>query len=168
MPEPANNGSRNPNGSGRKKREIMYFTPPFNKALKTKIGRIFLDLVRKHFPAHHKLHPILNKNTLKLSYSCTANIKKIIQSHNRKVLSKNKKDDNRKECNCQVSKREKCPLRGKCQQRNVVYKATLPPTQMPRVTEHFKPCLHTHKQSFRNEELKKATCLLTPMYGRKA
>ena len=69
--------------------------------------------------------------------------------------------ENRKECNCQASKREKCPLRGKCQQRNVVYKATLPPTQMPRVTEHFKPCLHTHKQSFRNEELKKATCLST-------
>ena len=164
MPDPVSTSPRNPNSSGRKKREIMYYTPPFNKALKTKIGRIFLDLVKKHFPAHHKLHPILNKNTLKLSYSCTANIKKIIQSHNRKVLSKNKKDDNRKECNCQTSKREKCPLRGKCQQRNVIYKATTPdpdPHFYIGVTEHFKPRWHTHKQSFKNEELKKATCLST-------
>ena len=99
MPDAASTGPRNSKGSNRKKREVMYYTPPFNKALKTKIGRIFLDLVKKRFPAHHKMHPILNKNTLKLSHSCTANIKKIIQSHNRKVLSKNKKDDNRKECN---------------------------------------------------------------------
>ena len=68
MPDTASTGPRNSNGSNRKKREVMYYTPPFNKDLKTKIGRIFLDLVRKHFPAHHKLHPILNKNTLKLSF----------------------------------------------------------------------------------------------------
>ena len=165
MPEPANPRPRTPNSNGgRKKREILYYTPPFNKALKTRIGKLFLDLVRKHFPTHHKLHPILNKNTLKLSYSCTANIKKIIQSHNRKILSKSKKDDTRKACNCQASKRDKCPLNGKCQQRNVIYKATTPnpdPHFYIGVTEDFKPRWHTHKQSFKNIELKKATCLST-------
>ena len=119
-----------PQGSARQrqKRKIIYFTPPFNKALKTKVGRCFLEMVRKHFPPHHVLHPILNKNTLKVSYSCTANIKKIIQAHNKKVLKRHKRrqSETNKKCNCQKSKREKCPLRGHCNRRNVVYKATTP------------------------------------------
>ena len=53
-------------------------------ALKTKFGNRFLDLVSKYFPKHHKLYPILNRNTIKISYSCTANIKRIIQGHNKK------------------------------------------------------------------------------------
>ena len=128
MPEPDNPGpaAASSSTSSRKKRDILYYTSPFNRALKIKLGRIFLQLVRKHFLTHHRLHPILNKNTLKLAYSCTANIKKIIQSHNKKILSKDKKSDIEKACNCQVSKRENFPLRGKCNQKNVVYKATTP------------------------------------------
>ena len=164
MPEPDNPAPSSANGnvSSRKKRDILYYTPPFNRALKTKLGRIFLNLVRKHFPAHHKLHPILNKNTLKLAYSCTANIKKIIQSHNKKVLNKDKKSSKEKACTCQVSKRENCPLRGKCNQKNVVYKATTPepdPHFYIGVTEDFKPRWQVHKQTFKNSELKKATAL---------
>ena len=146
----------------RKKRDIMFYTPPFNRSLKTNIGRLFLNLVKKHFPTHHKLHPILNKNTLKLAYSCTANIKKIIQSHNRKILSKAKGKKNGKDCNCQASKRESCPLRGKCNQKNVIYKATTPEPDSHfyvGVTEDFKHRWQVHKQSFKNEELKKATTL---------
>ena len=34
-----------PKNSARKKRNIIFFTPPFNKALKTKVGRCFLEMV---------------------------------------------------------------------------------------------------------------------------
>ena len=75
------------NAAGRKqKRRIIYYNPPFNMALKYQIWIDFLELVRKHFPKHHKMYPILNRNTLKISYSCTSNIKRIIQGHNEKVF----------------------------------------------------------------------------------
>ena len=157
--------------STRKKRSIIYFTPPFNKALKTKIGRCFLNMVRKHFPPHHVLYPILNKNTLKISYSCTANIKKIMQAHNKKVLQRHKRRQNEeKKCNCQKSKRDKCPLRGHCNRKNVVYKATTPgpnPHIYVGVTENFKARWHVHKQSFKNSEYKDATALSTYVWEEK-
>ena len=54
------------------------------------IGKIFLNLIKKHFPPHHKFHKLFNKNTVKISYSCTRNIKSIINSHNAKILFPNK------------------------------------------------------------------------------
>ena len=35
--------------------KILWFNPPFNQSVKTNIGKIFLKLLRKHFPRHHKL-----------------------------------------------------------------------------------------------------------------
>ena len=132
-------------------------------ALKTKFGKKFLELVSKHFPRHHKLHPILNRNTLKISYSCTANIKRIIQGHNKKVLKEKKKTTTtEKECNCQASRKKDCPLNGKCNRRNVVYKATTQnadPHFYIGVTENFKPRWYHHKQTFKNPELKNSTAL---------
>ena len=37
------------------------------------------------------MYSILNKNTLKISYSFTDNIKRFVQGHNRKVLKEKKK-----------------------------------------------------------------------------
>ena len=48
-----------------KHRKIIWFNPPFSQSVKTNIGKIFLKLVRKHFPRRHKLRKILNPNTLK-------------------------------------------------------------------------------------------------------
>ena len=161
----AANQPSQPNPQPHKKRKIIYYTPPFNAALKTKIGKIFLGLVRKHFPPHHKLYPILNKNTLKTSYSCTANFKQIIQAHNKKVLNKlkNNAPKSTNKCKSQASRKTNCPLNGNCCRQNVVYKAT---TQGPNqeyyyigVTENCKARWHQHNQSFKNEELKNATSL---------
>ena len=68
-------------------RKIIWFGPPFSQSVKTNIGKIFLKLVRKHFPRHHKLHKIFNPNTLKLSYCCMKNISNIIKQHNATVLA---------------------------------------------------------------------------------
>ena len=160
--ESATDAHRNA-ASRKQKRRIIYYNPPFNMALKTKFGKKFLELVSKHFPRHHKLYPILNRNTLKISYSCTANIKRIIQGHNKKVLKeKRKTTTTEKECNCQASRKKDCPLNGKCNRRNVVYKATTQnadPHFYIGVTENFKPRWYHHKQTFKNPELKNSTAL---------
>ena len=68
-----------------RKRKIIWFNPPLNKSVTTNVGRRFLNLVEKRFPNEHKLHKIFNKNTLKVSYSCSQNMTQIINIHNRKV-----------------------------------------------------------------------------------
>ena len=69
-----------------RKRNIIWFNPPYSKNVKTNIGKIFLNLIKKHFSPHHKFHKLFNKNTVTSSYSCTRNIKTIINSHNTKIL----------------------------------------------------------------------------------
>ena len=69
-----------------RKRNIIWFNPPYSKNVKTNIGKIFLNLIKKHFPPHHKSHKLFNRNTVKISYSCMRNIKSIINSHNTKIL----------------------------------------------------------------------------------
>ena len=73
------------NGKGHRK--IIWSNPPFSQSMKTNIGKIFLKLVRKYFPRHHKLHKIFNANTLKLSYCCLTNVSNIIKQHNATVLA---------------------------------------------------------------------------------
>ena len=67
-------------------RQVTWFNPPFNAAVTTDIGKQFLKLVDKHFHKNHPLGRLLNRNTVKISYSCTKNIKSIISSHNAKVM----------------------------------------------------------------------------------
>ena len=81
-----------------RKRNIISFNPPYSKNVKTNIGKIFLNLIKKHFPRHHKFHKLFDKNTVKISYSCTQNIKTIINSHNAKILFP-KKSTEQKTCN---------------------------------------------------------------------
>ena len=70
----------------RRLRNILWFNSPYSKTVKTKIGKFFLQLIKKHFPKEHKFHKIFNRNTLKLSYSCMPNIKTKINAHNRDIL----------------------------------------------------------------------------------
>ena len=86
-----------------------------------KVGHYFLKLLDKHSPQHHKLHKIF-KNTLKVSYNCTKNIKSIISCHNKKVSHQNQPCSNEQKCNC--IRKELRPLNGKNQAENIVYEAT--------------------------------------------
>ena len=65
------------NNKKQRKRNIIWFKPAYSKNVKTNIGKIFLNLIKKHFPPHHKFHKLFNKNTMKISCSCTRNIKTI-------------------------------------------------------------------------------------------
>ena len=91
----------------KRNRNIIWFNPPFNKNVATKIGRYFLNLLDKHFPQDHKFHKIFNGNNIKVSYSSMPNIKSAINSHNRKILHSIVNNQSRT-CNC-INKTD-CPL----------------------------------------------------------
>ena len=95
----------------KQQRNILWFNQPYNKTVKTKIGKLFLQLIKKHFPKEHKFHKIFNKNTLKLSYSCIFNIRTKINADNRVIL-RNTPSRNAKQCNCQ--QKENCPMNSAC------------------------------------------------------
>ena len=57
--------------------------------MKTNIGTEFLNLIEKCFPANHKFRKLFNKNNLKLSYSCSPNLKQIIDGHNKTIIRQN-------------------------------------------------------------------------------
>ena len=108
------NHSRNPTKQTKRKRtrNITWFNPPYSVNVKTNIGKKFLQLIDKCFPPGHKLNKILNRNTIKISYSCMPNMKQIISSHNRKISEPNEPKGNtmtsKSKCNCRVP--NECPI----------------------------------------------------------
>ena len=155
----------------RKKKDLIYYNPPFNTLVKTNIGKQFLNLIDKHFKKQRKdnLNKIINRHTVKISYSCTNNMASIISSHNRKQIQnlKNKENQNKKnndkQCNCRVKK--DCPLEGKCFfKEGAVYKATVKTAKNETQTyvgsaENFKRRYYTHNSDFRNEKYRNSTAL---------
>ena len=142
----------------------MYYHPPFCRTVKTKFGRVFRNLVMKHFTPDHKFFKIFNKNTLKISYSCLPNIKSIINSHNRK-LTMDDKDRTIEGCNCR--NKQACPLEGKCLTTNLVYKAEVrlenstkePKLYIGSTCNSFKQRYYGHKASFDKPNLENSTQL---------
>ena len=152
-------------------RSILWFNPPFNAALSTNIGKQFLSLIDKHFPPHNKFHKIFNRNTIKISYSCTPNMKSIINSHNKSL--NNPPTDPTMPCNCR--NKAACPMEGECRRSAIVYKATIsandgtPPMEYIGSTENeFKTRFANHKTSFNNYHRRSATKLSQEVWRLKA
>ena len=64
------------------------------------------------------MHKILNKNTVKVSYSCKKDMDSIISGHNHNILNPKEKSFG---CNCR--KKDSCPLNGKCLTTKLIYYA---------------------------------------------
>ena len=80
-----NNNIRNNNYKNRKRhRKIIWFNPRFCKLSNINIGKYFLNLVDKYFLKNEPLSKIFHRNILKISYSCTDNMSKIMYSHDKK------------------------------------------------------------------------------------
>ena len=111
------------NGSAKRsrKRNIVWFNPPYSDYVKTKIGKEFLKLVTIHFPYHHRLHKICNKNNIKVSYSCLPNMAAIISKHN-KIVLQNRADPHRTTPPCNCRNKANCPLEGKCRESSIYSK----------------------------------------------
>ena len=103
-----------------RKRKIIYFSPPWNDALATNLGRRFLELVDSCFPVGSPFHQLFNRNTVKISYSTTKNVRSIISSNNNKLLNpKQNNATNLRECNCVPA--TSCPVNGKCLRSSLIY-----------------------------------------------
>ena len=147
-----------------RRRNIIYFKPPFNASVTTNVGKEFLQLVDKHFPPHHKYHRLFNRNTLKVSYSCSPNMRSIITSHNKSILNRTNDAPEPLACNC----RNPCPMdrSGDCRLANIVYKAKVSTEDSALCKEYigisgteFKMRYANHKQSFATESKRDATSL---------
>ena len=147
------NAAKPAKNTRKRQRNILWYNPPFNSSVKTNIGKEFLKLVDRCFPHGHPLQKLINRNTVKLSYSCTPNMERIISSRNAKLLSPTSPDE--RSCSC--PRNTPCPLDGKCLLKNVVYEATV--TQNDKTQNFytglcsttFKTRLGIHKHSFKNE-----------------
>ena len=111
-----------------RKRNIIWYNPPFNNQVSTNIGKEFFKFLRKYFPKEDNLNKLFNRNDVEISYWCTRNIKQIInqiiKAHNAKIINrKNIIDSNRKTCNCRLP--TICPLDGYCLSSCIMYKATV-------------------------------------------
>ena len=135
----------------RRKRNVVWFNPPFSKSVETDIGRKFLNLIRKHFSRHHHFYQYFNIHTLKLSYSCMPNMEKIIKQSNTRVM-RAPVSDSAEDCNC--ANPEECSLDGKCLTPSVTYTADVT-TEDTNAVYHgstdgvFKTRYNGHTSSFR-------------------
>mgnify|MGYP004361308217 CR=1 FL=1 len=144
-----------------RKRNIIWFNPPFSKSVSTNIGKKFLILIDKHFPRSNKLHKIFNRNSVKVSYSCTENMAQIITKHNKQLTSKEVPTPPK--CNCR--KKETCPLNGNCLATSVIYQATVKTASDPEkiylgLTEGtWKQRSYAYNSSFSNRKYINSTAL---------
>ena len=89
------------NTRGNRYRKVIWFNLPYSLNAKTNIGKVFLKLVRKHFPRSHKLSKIFSLNIIKISCSSMPNVKNLIKQHNSKILNKDR-DKIQRPCNCRI------------------------------------------------------------------
>ena len=135
----------------KRQRNIQRFNPPFSQSVKTNIGKVFLKLVRKHFPRHHKLHKIFNTNTLKLSYCCMRNISNMIKQHNTTLLS----SSTTPKPFCEWRKTDTCPIDRSYLRQCFIYNAEIHVENDNKiyygaVEGEFKFRYNNHRKSFRN------------------
>ena len=103
-----------------RKKEVIWFNPPFSLNVKTNIGKEFLKLVDRAFPVGNPLRKIFNRNTLKIGYKCMPNMASAISKHNSKILRPDTRPENQQRCKCGGSE---CPVGGKCPEKWVIYSA---------------------------------------------
>lgn len=149
-----------------RKRNITWYNPPYSANVSTNIGKHFLSLIDSCFPKGHKLRKIINRNTIKVSYSCMPNIKQSISNHNKKLLSKQPTENNKVERNCNCRDKNTCPLQGECLKACVIYQGTTTNTTTGNkdtyigLTENtFKTRYTQHKSSFKLNHKRSSTAL---------
>ena len=141
-----------------RKRNIIWFNPPYDLSVKTNIGKEFLRIITKCFPPSNKLYKIFNRSTVKLSYSCMPNMKAMIDGNNKKLLEIEKSDS--RTCNC--PKNATCPLDGECLASDIVYQATVTcdnkeETYVGITATSFKARFANHKASFKSKQKRNST-----------
>ena len=146
-------------------RRITWFNPPYSMNVKTNIGKTFLVLLNNCFKPGHQLHKIMNRNTIKISYSCMPNMKQAISTHNKAIIEKtNPTPTAPTNCNCR--KKDTCPLNGECLTPSIIYQATVTRhdsnkdnTYIGLTDNSFKTRYNGHVNSFKHSSKRNSTTL---------
>ena len=161
--ENKNDGNKKSDQKKPRRKKATWFNPPYSNNVKTNVGKQFLDLVDKCFPEDNKLHKLINRKTVKISYSCMNNMKQEISNHNKTVL-KPQTSPTQRDCNC--PKKKKCPLDRKCLTKGVIYQATVTrkdnnkeETYIGLTENQFKTRFNNHTNTFRDKEKRSSTTL---------
>ena len=157
-----------PKKSNNRKRIVVYFNPPFSANVKTKIGKEFFKLLEKNFPKDHPLSKIVNKNTVKLGYSCMPNLKQKIDSHNHRIC-RGEVTPEQPKCNC-TGVMGDCPLGGNCLVRGVIYRAEITTdndayTYTGLTNRTFKDRYYKHRRTFNDQNPEDSTTLSRKVWG---
>ena len=172
-------GGKAPRRRRKRRKNTIWFNPPWCNSVTTDIGRKFLKLVDTSFPPGHRLHKIFNRRTMKVSYSTMPNLGRIVSTHNNKVLKSLVPVVPKRpwgNCSCPRKKREanECLLGGECIEEQLVYQATVKvkvPDDAPEeekvpdetylgVTDPEWKLRHgNHKQDFKKPAHRGRTCL---------
>ena len=92
-----------------RERQITWFNPPYNIMVRNNIGKLFAKALEKHIPKGHVLHPLLNKHTVKLSYSTMPSMASKVGAHNNKLERAAEEEKNPvKICSCVKADKEEC------------------------------------------------------------
>ena len=60
---------------------VIWVNPLSSGSVETNVGREFRNILTRNFAEHHNHHKIVNKNTVKISYSWIINLGNIFKSH---------------------------------------------------------------------------------------
>ena len=103
-----------------RRRNVIWYNPPYSKNVRTNVGGAFLQLINKHFPPSNKLHKLLNRHTVRISYSGVGSMKCFI---NKRILTRDAKQNNTTNdiCTCNCWWPDECPEAGICLRNSVVY-----------------------------------------------
>lgn len=146
----------------KRQRNILWFNPPWNDAVSTNVAAKFLAIVDKHFK-HTPLGKRLNRNTVKVSYSCMPNIAAAISSHNHRASNPLPPNNNQGGCNCRGGSKN-CVLDGQCKTSSIVYKCVVTEGNNEKqyiglTANSFKERYTQHKASMKHENLAHSTAL---------
>ena len=148
------NASKPRNKKKSRKRNILWFNPPYNSTVGTNIAKEFLKLIDECFPPSHPLRKVFNRKNVKVSYSTTANMAQIISSKNAAILKTPEQE--KRLCSCPKDKKPECPLDQKCLSEEIIYQAKVTQpngetkTYIGLCSTDFKQRLGVHKQSFKD------------------
>ena len=99
-------------------RKKIWFNPLFSVNVKTNLGKVFFELLKRCSPKPSKMFKNFNENTAKLSYSCCTNINFRNSSNNRRIINLPPTNDG-----CNYRNKCDCPLDDKCLTPSIMYKA---------------------------------------------
>ena len=160
----------------RRRRDIIYWNPPYSMNVKTNIGARFLNLIDQCFPRGSLMGKVFNRSNLKLSYRTCPNMKQVLAKHNKMVLAASEPKEEVRTCDCPKATREAgtCPLQGHCLDKNIVYQATVAEIKPngEQVVENYVGCCATmwkeryrnHNKSFNHRKYKGETILSTHIW----